>query len=85
MTLGSSQLEVPVIAVGCMRIDSLDAAQAKRFVKGAVELGATFFDHADVYGGGRCEEIFAEAIEMSPALRGHIQLQSKVGIRPGIA
>jgi predicted oxidoreductase len=78
-------LEVPVVAVGCMRIDALDRAEAERFVKGAVDVGATFFDHADVYGGGRCEEIFAEAIGMSPAIRGQVQLQSKVGIRPGIA
>ncbi len=85
MTLGSSRLEVPVVAVGCMRIDSLDAGEAERFVKGAVELGATFFDHADVYGGGRCEEIFAEAIGMTPAVREQIVLQSKVGIRPGIS
>ena len=85
MTLGSSKLEVPVIAVGCMRIDSLQSDEAERFVKGAVDLGATFFDHADVYGGGKCEEIFAEAIGMSPTVRDKIILQSKVGIRPGVA
>ena len=68
-----------------MRIDTLESAEAEKFVKGAVELGATFFDHADVYGGGRCEEIFADAVGMSPAVRESIQLQSKVGIRPGVA
>ncbi len=85
MTLGTSKLEVPVIAVGCMRIDALAEDEAERFVKGAVDIGATFFDHADVYGGGRCEEIFADAIGMTPAVREQITLQSKVGIRPGIA
>ncbi len=85
MTLGSSKLEVPVVAVGCMRISSLSAEEAERFVKGAVDLGATFFDHADVYGGGRCEEIFADAIGMSPAVREKVILQSKVGIRPDVA
>ena len=85
MTLGSSKLEVPVIAVGCMRINSLEPDEAQRFVRGAVDLGATFFDHADVYGDGRCEEIFAEAIGMSPAVREQVILQSKVGIRPGVA
>lgn len=83
MTLGSSKLEVPVIAVGCMRINALEPQEAERFVKGAVDLGATFFDHADVYGGGTCEEIFADAIGMSPTVRDQITLQSKVGIRPG--
>ena len=85
MTLGTSKLEVPVIAVGCMRIDALADGEAERFVKGAVDIGATFFDHADVYGGGRCEEIFADAIGMTPAVREQITLQSKVGIRPDIA
>ena len=85
MTLGSSSLQVPVVAVGCMRIDSLEASEAERFVKGAVDVGATFFDHADVYGGGRCEEIFADAIGMTPAVREQITLQSKVGIRPDVA
>lgn len=85
MTLGTSELEVPVIAVGCMRINGLEPSEAERFVKGAVDVGATFFDHADVYGDGRCEEIFAQAIGMSPAVREQITLQSKVGIRPGVA
>jgi predicted oxidoreductase len=76
---------VPVVAVGCMRINSLEPGEAERFVRGAVDLGATFFDHADVYGDGRCEEIFADAFGMSPAVRDQVVLQSKVGIRPGVA
>lgn len=79
--LGISNLQVPVVAVGCMRIDRLDAAQAERFVKTALELGANFFDHADIYGGGACEEIFARAIGMNPAVRDRVLLQSKCGIR----
>ena len=30
MKLGASSLEVPVVAVGCMRINSLDKAGAER-------------------------------------------------------
>ena len=63
--LGTSALQVPVIAVGCMRINSLSKDEAKRFVQTSLDLGANFFDHADVYGGGACEEIFAEAIQMN--------------------
>ena len=81
--LGRSDLDVPVVAVGCMRINSLEKAEARRFVQTALDLGATFFDHADIYGGGACEEIFAEAIGMSPSVRERILLQSKCGIRPG--
>ncbi|GIP50333.1 aldo/keto reductase family oxidoreductase [Paenibacillus sp. DXFW5] len=81
--LGTSTLEVPVIAVGCMRINSLDKAGAERFVQTALEEGANFFDHADIYGGGSCEEIFADAIHMNPEIREKIILQSKCGIRQG--
>ncbi len=81
--LGSSTLEVPVIAVGCMRINSLGKADAERFVQTALEEGAKFFDHADIYGGGTCEEIFADAIHMNDDVREKIILQSKCGIRKG--
>lgn len=81
--LGSSNLDVPVVAVGCMRIDSLDKKEAETFVQTAIDEGANFFDHADIYGGGKCEEIFAEAVHMSPSVRENLILQSKCGIRQG--
>jgi predicted oxidoreductase len=84
MRLGSSPLQVPVVAVGCMRLSSLRPAEAERFVQAALELGATFFDHADIYGGGRCEEIFADAVHMSDDVRERIFIQSKCGIRRGM-
>ncbi|MDQ0974955.1 putative oxidoreductase [Neobacillus niacini] len=84
MRLGSSTLEVPVVAVGCMRINSLEKNEAERFVQTALEQGANFFDHADIYGGGSCEEIFAEAIHMNADVRENIILQSKCGIRKGM-
>lgn len=84
MKLGTSPLEVPVIAVGCMRINSLDKLEAERFVQGAMDIGANFFDHADIYGGGTCEEIFADAIQMNANVREKIILQSKCGIRKGM-
>jgi len=83
MPLGKSDLQVPVIAIGCMRINSLDKAQAEAFVKSALDMGASFFDHADIYGGGTCEEIFAEAAGMSPSVREKMILQSKCGIMKG--
>jgi len=83
MRLGTSNLEVPVVAVGCMRIVELDERKAERFVRAALDLGANFFDHADIYGGGRCEEVFAKAVHMSPAVREKLILQSKCGIRKG--
>lgn len=85
ITLGKSGLTVPAMAVGCMRITGLSATEAERFVQGALDVGANFFDHADVYGNGACEEIFAKAIHMTPAVREKVFLQSKCGIRRGVA
>jgi predicted oxidoreductase len=66
-----------------MRINRLSAAEAEQFVKGALDLGACFFDHADIYGGGTCEEIFAKAL--GPGAREKVFIQTKCGIRPGVA
>ncbi len=79
--LGTSTLEVPVIAVGCMRMKTLNKNEAEYFVQTALEEGASFFDHADIYGDGTCEEIFADAVKMNDDFREKIILQSKCGIR----
>lgn len=84
MKLGSSSLEMPVIAVGCMRMNGLDVPQAEAFVNEAMDMGANFFDHADIYGGGKCEEIFGSVLHRDPGLREKIILQSKAGIVPGV-
>lgn len=84
ITLGSSTLKVPAIAVGCMRINGLNKLDAERFIQTAIDHGANFFDHADIYGGGTCEEIFAEAVQMNATVREKMILQSKCGIRPGM-
>ncbi len=81
--LGKSELRVPVVAVGCMRLKTQKKTDAERFVKAALEEGANFFDHADVYGDGLCEEMFAEAVGMTPVVREKLILQSKCGIVRG--
>ena len=83
MQLGTSELQVPVVAVGCFRMTALNAQEAAQFVHTALELGGNFFDHADIYGGGRCEEMFAQAIGMNAGVREQVILQSKAGIVPG--
>ena len=83
--LGTSGMQVPSIAVGCMRINGLNRTEAEAFIKSAMEADAFFFDHADIYGQGICEEIFADAIQMNETVREKIILQSKCGIRPGVA
>ncbi len=81
INLGKSGLSVPTIAVGCMRIAEMSEKEISAFIDTALENNANFFDHADIYGGGRCEEVFGKAI--APALREKIIIQTKCGIVPG--
>lgn len=70
---------------GCMRFSDFDKDGMNRYIHSAMELGINFFDHADIYGGGRSEEIFGEAMAGDGTLkREDMIIQSKCGIRPGI-
>ena len=82
--LGKSGLTVPSVALGCMRIRDVSAKEAEELVATALELGCNFFEHADIYGQGTCEEALADAIHMSPSVRDKILLQSKCGIVSGV-
>lgn len=77
------ELAAPSIAIGCMRMVDLSKEQAERVVQTALENGLNFFDHADIYGGGKSEEIFADAVGMNARIRDDMILQSKCGIRQG--
>lgn len=81
--LGQTPLTVPQVAVGCMRIEKLDAKAAAHYVAKAVDLGIDFFDNADIYGGGRCEEILGTALRDAGIARENVLLQSKVAINKG--
>ncbi len=81
--LGQSGLSVPTIAMGCMRISGMNERDAAQLIQTSLELGANFFDHADIYGGGKSESVFAKAVHMSPTIREKLILQSKCGIVPG--
>lgn len=81
MKLGKTDLTVPVIGLGCMRLAGAEKKQAEEFFSTALDLGLNFFDHADIYGRGKCEEVFAELMKNTP--REKLILQSKCGIVPG--
>ena len=71
------------IAQGCMRISGMSTAELDRLVKTDLELGINFFDHADIYGGGLCEELFGNFLHDNPGIREQMLIQSKCGIREG--
>ncbi len=82
--LGKSGIQVSEIGLGCMRMNSLDKAAAEKIIKTSLEEGINFFDHADIYGNGRSEEIFSEALNTTPSLREKIIIQTKCAIVPGV-
>lgn len=79
----NKKVEASEIILGCMRIDSLEIREIEELIKTALEEGINVFDHADIYGDGRCEEMFSKAINMNGTIREKMILQSKCGIREG--
>ena len=80
--LGKSGLTVPRVAVGCMRIADMSEKEVSAFIDTALAGGTNFFDHADIYGGGRSEEVFGKAI--ASLNRDELIIQTKCGIRRGM-
>ncbi len=81
---GCTKRKVSVIGLGCMRMDELNPTQVDRVVKTSIDAGINFFDHADIYGDGECEKLFATVLKKDPDLRDNIFIQSKCAIRDGL-
>jgi len=81
--IANGKISASEIALGCMRINSLSKGEASALINTAIDEGINFFDHADIYGGGKSEEVFADAIDMKPSTREKIIIQTKCGIRDG--
>ncbi len=81
LPIGTSGLHASEIALGCMRLDGLDAAAADLLLGAAVDEGIDLFDHADIYGEGRSEEVFAASVARLGLARDRYLLQGKCGIR----
>jgi predicted oxidoreductase len=71
------------VAAGLWQLHTwgLDVPARVRWIESALALGITSFDHADIYGGYRCEALFGEALAAAPGLRERLQIVSKCGIR----
>jgi predicted oxidoreductase len=81
--IANCDLDASEISLGCMRIYELTNQEISRLIHTALDEGINFFDHADIYGGGKSEAKFAEALGMTPQLRETMILQSKCGICEG--
>lgn len=82
--LGKSDVLVPAVAVGCMRIADMENDDLVKHLNYCIEQGLNFFDHADIYGGSNCEKVFAKAFKETGYKREDVILQSKCGIRKGM-
>ncbi len=61
--LGSSDVTVPVVGIGCNAFGTrMDLDEVQAVVDAAIDHGATFFDTADVYGLGASEELLGRAL-----------------------
>lgn len=82
--LGTTDLTVPAIVGGMMRIEPLSDAEVRALYDAYRSAGVNFFDHADIYGPSApfhgCERRFTDALKLSASERAEIVLQTKVGI-----
>lgn len=71
------------IVAGIMRLREweMDTAGLIHFIYQCLDLGITTFDHADIYGSYRVEELFGKALLAEPSLRERIELVTKCGIQ----
>jgi aryl-alcohol dehydrogenase-like predicted oxidoreductase len=82
--LGTSNLEVSALGLGCMRMSfgdtPIDKQEMIALIHQAVERGITFFDTAEVYGPFTNEELVGEALE---PFKGNVVIATKFGWKHG--
>ena len=88
--LGRSGFKVPVLSLGTATFEggtgalgpwcSSDVRQATRLVDICLDAGLTMFDTADVYSGGRAEEVLGQAIA---GRRNRVIISTKASLRSG--
>lgn len=82
--LGPAGLEVSALGLGCMGLShgygpAADVAEATRLLRGAVELGVTFFDSAEAYGEAN-ERLVGAALA---PVRDQVVIATKFGFTEG--
>ena len=83
--LGTSNLEVSALGLGCMGMSSGYGPAGEKqamisVIRSAVESGVTFFDTAEIYGPFKNEELVGEALA---PFRGRVAIATKFGFRIG--
>ena len=81
ISFGQEKRELSEIVLGMMRISDKSVKEVEELVETALSVGINAFDLADIYGGGRCEELLGQVLNNRPDLREKMWIQSKCGIR----
>lgn len=87
--IGSTNIEVSRVCLGCMSFGkagvmydwSLDENRSASVVSAALDLGINFFDAANQYSGGTCEEYLGKALKNVP--RDKVVVATKVYFNEG--
>ncbi len=79
----SNGFELSKIVIGFWRVNGwgYNDVELLDFIKYAIDLGFTSFDHADIYGCYTAQEFFGRALRLEPSLRDKIELVSKCSIK----
>ena len=60
--------------------DDINASKMESIINLCLELGINTFDHADIYGGYQCEELFGKIIRNKTVKREELVLFTKCGV-----
>ena len=78
---GEGKEKVSELIMGLMRIGEMSVKEVTELIQTGLEEGINFLDLADIYAGGKSEELVGTAFAENPGLREKVFLQSKCGIR----
>lgn len=78
-----NNFDASAVSLGCMRMSGLDKKRVDAIIDTAIQNGINFFDHADIYGGGKAEKVFGEYLKRHIGRREKLIIQTKCAIREG--
>ncbi|RMC42540.1 aldo/keto reductase [Lactobacillus sp. ESL0233] len=78
--IGNTEFSSSAIALGIMRMNKLTIDSAVKTLETAHDVGINYIDSADVYGHGKSETVFGNALKNSSLKREDFYIQSKTGI-----
>ncbi len=80
--VGDTDFQMSRLVLGWWRLIhwNYEESQILDLLTGSIDLGITSHDHADIYGGYQCEELFGKVLKANQSLRKEIELITKCGI-----